>query len=115
MFILFHISTPVIVLEQGGKDDGGDKGGDKPNWLSWVGDELNKSPIAVVVTLFVGMLWTFQREVELQNYKTRLEAQTISAETRLDAQTMSAETRIQMLTGLLDMEYHDEYISWRGK
>ena len=77
------------MLEQDGKDDGGDKGGDKPNWLSWVGDELKKSPIAVVVTLFVGMLWTFQREIELKNSKIRIE----------------------MLTRLLDMEYHDDYIT----
>ena len=91
------------MLEQDGKDEGGDKG-DKPNWLSWVSDELKNSPVAVIVTLFGGMFWIVQREVELKHY-----------ETRLDTQTKNAEIRIEMLTRLLDMEYHDDYITWRRK
>ena len=102
------------MLEQDGKDEGGDKG-DKPNWLSWVSDELKNSPVAVIVTLFGGMFWIFQREVELKHYETRLDTQTKNAETRLDAQTKAAENRIEMLTRLLDMEYHDDYITWRRK
>ena len=108
------------IHQQGGKDGGGDKR-DKPNWFGRVVDELKRAPITVLVSIFLfitssgGLFWLFQREVALKNAETRIEMLTKNAETRIEMLTKNAETRIEMLTRLLDMEYHGDYNTWRGK
>ena len=62
------------------------------------------SILGLFITIWGGFFWLFQREVVLKN-----------AETRIEVLTKNAETRIEMLTRLLDMEYHGDYNTWRGK
>ena len=96
------------------------------DWLTWVYEELRKGPVTLALTFCGGLFWFLRREVQIQNLETRLANQTQISETRLEDQkqnsetrlanqTQNSETRIEMLTRLLDMEYHEDYVSWRGE
>ena len=100
----------ILLLAQEGQDGGRDKK-DKPNWWSYVAAEFKSAPLGLIGAFMGGVFWLFQREVDLNATKLRLEVSTRNYETRLKVE----KARLEMMTRLLDMEYHEDYMSWRGK